>query len=490
MLTGMQKCLKSLSFERLGGFVFAAIALFAIGVCFDMSAVGEFADLISVLIIISSLIFVIFGLLLLCFRKRFTTKNIIIVITVGSLILKIAYILKHPYTVNQHDIEMLGGSGHLEYIYRLANLKGLPDSNEWQFYNPPLQHFFSAVVFKLGDLFGFSQRRCFENIQLLSVFWTISTSIVFYKLLRELKFKGFPLVLTYAVVAYHPTMTIFSGSINNDPLTLLLLTCSLLYTVRWQNTNSLNDIAITGVFCGFAMMTKYSAFFVAFAIFFYVFIKSCFMQKNILKGSVAFCIPVAFLGLWYQIRNAFLFGQKIVHYNDMGNTSLLYVPKTFIRRLTNLPDVERTVYCAVFSDTNIPAYFIKSSIFGEYTFNSETISIVLLILNIVLIMLSLVSLIYIFKLKKSAVISLIWPFVFVLIAELLFYLWFNYIQPYGCNMDFRLIPVTLICGVVFLGLIFKELHIKSRDNKFALAAYIALTVVVLAFSVFSTLLFI
>ena len=238
------------------------------------------------------------------------------------------------------------------------------------------------------------------------------------------------------------------------------------------------------------MMTKYSYFFVCFSILIYVFIKCLKTQRDFTKTLVCFIVPCAILGLWYQIRNSILFGQNIVHFNEMSSTSLQYISDAFIKRLFVLPKIERNIFCSVYSDTNLVAYLIKSSIFGEYSFSSNIIGGTLLILNIVLITVSVFAIFYVLRNKKTCNSGGIWLLLIVTTVELLFYCWFNYIQPFGCNMDFRLIPITLICGIVYLGMLLRDLHIKSRNSKYLFSTYIILTVFVLAFVLFSALLFI
>lgn len=480
---------KLLSLENSGGFFIPVIITVVAGLIFDGSTIN-IDNYISSILIVLSLVFIVFSCFLLYLKKRFTTRNIIFLIMLFSFFVRLIYALKTPYTVNQHDLESLGDSGHLEYIYRLANFKGLPSSNEWQFYNPPFHHITAAIIFKFNSLLGFSVSRCFENVQLLSVIWSTVTVTVVYKILRLLKFNGLPLILTFSLVAYHPIFTLFSGNLNNDPLAFMTIASALFFVFKWRATINIKYILFSGMFCGISMMTKYSYFFVCFSILIYVFIKCLKTQRDFTKTLVCFIVPCAILGLWYQIRNSILFGQNIVHFNEMSSTSLQYISDAFIKRLFVLPKIERNIFCSVYSDTNLVAYLIKSSIFGEYSFSSNIIGGTLLILNIVFIAVSGFAIFYVLRNKKTCNSGGIWLLLIVTTVELLFYCWFNYIQPFGCNMDFRLIPITLICGIVYLGMLLRDLHIKSRNSKYLFSTYIILTVFILAFVLFSALLFI
>ena len=261
-----------ISLENIGGFFIPIFITVAAGLIFDGSAIN-FESYVSSILIVISLFLIGLGCFLLYLNKRFTTKNIIFLIMLFSFFIRLIYALKTPYTVNQHDLESLGDSGHLEYIYRLANFKGLPTSNEWQFYNPPLHYITSAIIFKTNSLFGFSVDRCFENVQLLSVFWSTVTVTVAYKILRLLKFNGLPLILTFSLISFHPTITLFGGSLNNDPLAFMTIVCALFFVLRWRNLPNIKYILFSGMFCGLSMMTKYSYFFICFSILIYIFLK-------------------------------------------------------------------------------------------------------------------------------------------------------------------------------------------------------------------------
>jgi len=480
---------KLIDIEYYGGYVIPAIVLMIIGTFINFKSVDS-GETFGYCLIIFSIGFLVFSFIYLYLKNMITTKKIIALIMISAFLVRLAYSLKHPYTANQHDIETLEGSGHLTYIFGLANYNRLPETNEWQLYNPPLHYFFASVVYKIGNALGFSVDRCFENVQLLSTFWATATVTSAYKLLRLLNFKGLPLILSFSIIAFHPTMTILGGSINNDVSSLFLITCALIYTVKWERFGNINHCVVSGVFLGLAMMTKYSAFYVALAIFVYIMIKSITTNRQTMKCTLAYIVPVVILGFWYQVRNAVLFGQNMVYLNEMGTNSLLHIPNSFISRLFVLPKIElNSIYCSVYSDTNIIHYLAKNSVFGEYSYSSDIVSALLLILNYVLIIFSVIACVSILKNKKTFQRAALMPICITFFAEILFYMIFNFLQPYGCNMDFRIIPITIICGAVFIGSALRKIHISSRNSKLHLTTYIILTVLIIAFCLLSIVLF-
>lgn len=481
---------KLFSLFTYGGYIISAVIIILVCLSIDLTHTAS-NEMISV-IPVFSVAFVLLSLFILKIKNRISTKRIIAVIFIGSFLVKLAYALKYPYTYNQHDIETIDSNGHLGYIYRLATLGSLPDSNDWQLYNPPLHYIFAAIVYKISTLFGLSADRAFENVQMLSVFWASAFSIVAYKILRELKLKGLPLILSYSVVAYHPFITILGGSINNDMLALLMNAIALLFLLRWRNSCLYIHALAFAIFSGMAVMTKYSSVFAVLAMLLYMLSRSVLDGKLTIKGMLIIALPILIIGFWYQARNALLFGQNIVYYNQMSQASPLYIPKSFIKRIIILPKIElESVFCSVYSDTNIILYLLKCSVFGEFIFDSEFIASALLVLNVILVLCSVIyAVITVLRKNKYCRRDEIMPILFVWAGELLFYFWYNFIEPFGCSMDFRIIPITLLCGTVSLGMLLKQVHIDSRNNRLCLALYTLLFVVASLFAVFSSLLFV
>ncbi len=482
---------KVFDMNKYGGYLVSAITLIIISSFINLSRVDNIGFISIAAVVISLLI--LFGGLFFVYKKgKFTTNNIVWLIVLSSLFVKIAYSIKYAYTVNQHDIETLNSSGHISYIYRIAQFKGLPDSNSWQFYNPPFHYVLSAIVYKISEFLGCSVDRCFENVQMLTVLWASSFTIVSSKILRILKFKGLPFLLTLAIIAYYPSMTILGGSINNDILSLLLIASALLYLLRLRECENLKNSLLFSCFSGLAIMTKYSAFFAVFAMVIYLFLRSVKSNRLSVKRMALIATPIILIGFWYQVRNAVLFGQEIIYYNEMDEYSLLYISESFLKRLFIIPKLElESVFCAVYNDTNVVLYLLKNSLFGEYTFALETASLLIFFINLVFVALGVVSLVPLLARKRTNCNRFgIMPLIFVFFAEISFYLWFNFIEPFGCNMDFRLIPITLLCGCVFFGCLLTKMHISARKNKLVLAAYVVLFLLILLFVILSSIFFI
>jgi hypothetical protein len=123
-------------------------------------------------------------------------------------------------------------------------------------------------------------------------------------------------------------------------------------------------------------------------------------------------------------------------------------------------------------------------LFNEYSFGNVVIALFAVICNFVLIVVSIVSLLISAKRKyrifgfPTYILGLFW------FVQMLFFVYFNICYPFGCTMDFRYIPLTVVCGAAFVGLFLQ----KINDGKLNILSKVTEITVVL-FCVFSALSF-
>ncbi len=392
-----------------------------------------------------------------CYRKcLLDTKTVVFLVIVCGFTLRLAYALRYGYGVNQHDVESLESSGHLSYIYSIANGHGLPQTNDWQFSHPPLHHFLSAISVKLSYLLGFSNGRAFENIQLLTVFYSTMTMLAGYRLLTLCRVKENNLIICMALLSFHPTFQILAGSINNDVLTLLLSMYAVVYLLKWYQRPSVKYALICGAFCGLGMMTKVSAALIAVVAAVSVVIKfiSCRRLKfgQTALQAVCFIAVLLPLGLWHPIRNYLLFQQPLGYVAPIPVTSALYTGDISLLDRIILPfsKTAQGVYVDVWEEYNVWFYTLRNSLFGEYKFGNEGVAAFLVLLNLILIVVSLIALVFLLF-KRSPKQKCLIPLFVLYFVQLAFFVYFNLRYPFGCTMDFRYIVPLLFCGVVFIG---------------------------------------
>ena len=481
----------SVSFRLLP--VFFALILFAFFLFYDQSA-HKFDEneavaqtLVGLTVILSSVAgFILYK------KDLLKTKTVVILLAVCGFALRLAYALKFGYNVHQHDVESLDSSGHLSYIYSLANGNGLPDTNDWQFSHPPLHHFLSALSVKLSYLLGFTNGRAFENIQYLTVFYSTLTMFAGYRILKLCNLKGSNLLISMALLVFHPTFQILAGSINNDVLTILLSMYGIVYLMKWYREPSVKYAALCGLFIGLGMMTKVSAALMAVVAAVTVLIK--FIVDKELKFSrmvlhaLIFVIILLPLGMWHPVRNYLLFDQPLGYVAPIPTTSSLYIGdvSVFDRIILPFSKDRFGVYVDVWEEYNLWYYTLRNSLFGEYNFGNFGFAGLLVLSNLILILFSLFAVIY-FAVKRFKQSRNLLPIFVLFIIQLGFFIYFNLKYPFGCTMDFRYIVPLLFCGVTMFGVLCKtfdsysSVAVKSIVSgvKFTAIAFCILSVFVM-----------
>ncbi len=393
--------------------------------------------------------------------ERLDTKRIIAVMFILGFALRLMYCLKYSYSQNQHDVESLVSSGHLSYLYNLATGKGLPQSNDWQFSHPPLHHFLSSLVVRASLALGFRNATAFENVQLLTCFYSTLTMFVGYAILKECKVEGRALVIGSLLLSFHPTFFILAGSINNDILTILLSAFALLYLIKWNNKPSWLNALLCGSFVGLGMMTKFSAALVAVVAAVSVIVKfatdKTLKFPEFLAHTCIFLAVMLPLGLWYQVRNGILFQQPLGYVAPISTESKLYIGNMSIteRMLTPFSSNKLGVYVDVWNEHNLWQYLIRNSLFGEYSFGNEGIAYIAVYANLLVTALTVVAVVLLI-IKRKMFVGAMLPVTVMLVCFWAFFIYFNISSPFRCSMDFRYVVPVLFCTSAILGAINTE----------------------------------
>ena len=408
--------------------------------------------------------------------KQYIQKNkIMILIFILAFIVRLGYIIKIPITDKQHDID--GAYGHVSYILTIYETNKLPDTNQGQFYQPPLHHIISAVWLKLFDGLVKDSNTLLESLQVIPLIYSMILLFIINKLLRELKIKSKYNILILTLMAFHPTFIILSGNINNDMLSILLIFYTIYRLIKWYKKNNILNIIILALSTGFAVMAKTSGAIVSLPII-YIFILQFYREiKNekqkgktiikYLKLYFIFGIISLSIGLCYHIRNYILFNQPILYVLDINMQELYVGNYSLIERFGIISKEIFYMYADPWSNYNIPTYLLKTSLFGEWKWNQEIIFQYIYSLalysNIILIIISIISTIkvLILKNKKNVVYK---NLLFLLyIFNIISFISMNIKLPYGCSMDFRYIVPSIFVGAYYTYLY--TIYMKDKNSK-------------------------
>ena len=408
--------------------------------------------------------------------KKWIQKNkFFIIIFLLALIIRMIFIIKYPLSKAQHDVN--GGSGHLDYIETIYRKNRLPKTNQYQYYQPPLHHFISAMWLKVSSKVIKSYTTLKESLQFVPLIYSMLLLIVINKMLKELKIKDKYKNLILVIMAFHPTFTILSGSINNDMLSILLIFCTLYELIIWYKKSDMVNTIILAIVTGLAVMAKTSGAIVSLPIM-YIFLLQFY--RAIKKGDkrktwqyigmyCVFGIISLTLGLWYPIRNYILFKQPILYILDPNNQKLYVGDKSLLSRFIPFSKELLIQYADPYEHYNIPTYLIKSSLFGEWTWTTSYICkyiyVFALFANIAIIVFSIVAIIR--EMTSNRKRDLIYRNIFLILYffNIISFISMNIKLPYGCIMDFRYMVPTIFIGIYFIVLQSRKLQNEAK-NKF------------------------
>ncbi len=381
-------------------------------------------------------------------KGKIQKEHVTAAILLLGIALRVWYITATPWNERQHDVFVFETQGHAGYIYTLMKTGRLPETNTGLFYHPPLHPFIMSVAGNFLSRFINTTEQVFETLQLLPAYYSLMCGWVFLKILDLLRIRQGTKLLFFAFFTLHPSLIIFSGSINNDILCLLLSICTVLYLLRFYESQSMKNAFCMALCLGLAMMTKLSAVTIAPVIAVVFIIRLVRPTEGRIRRSVminelcfgALSIP---LGMWYPIRNLIKFDQPFGYVMPIGTSHPLYCgDRSFFERFISLPlkQLFENPYCMPEEDFNIPMYTVKCSVFGEYTFDFPKWAVsVLLVINCAVIVFCVFAAVYTVIKKKdhAAVLTA------VSAVSVAFFVWFNIRYPNGCSMDFRYISVCL-----------------------------------------------
>jgi len=396
-------------------------------------------------------------------KKALTTETIVFTIIAAGIVMRIGYMLYTPFSVRDYDVSTFDSNGHFAYMYRLFSQGALPSSNDYQFYHPPFQHIIQALVVKIFSFFqpNAELTPLFEAAKLVPCFASCALLWVCRSLFREAGLPKRAGAVALAIVAFHPAFYMLSSRVNNDALMLFFFMTSVLYTIRWYNRPTMNNILLIAVSIGLAMMTKLSggmaALFTA-PVFLTVLVKKWREReaKSVIGQFAVFGAVCAPLGLWYSVRNLVLFGQPLGYVLKFANTSGLYCgDKSLVSRFLSIPlgQIINPLYCYSFGDYNLWLYILKSSLFGEFSFDRNgDVAAVLIISNLVMILASFAAMIYVMARGKEMNKFARYGFFWIWLTQMIAFFAFNLQYPFGCTMDFRYMMPTAIIGAGYIGL--------------------------------------
>lgn len=392
-------------------------------------------------------------------KKQLDTKTALRAVIFVGFVMRISYMLYTPCDVRSHDLWGISADsrGHAGYILWIIKNGTLPQSNEVQFYQQPFFYIVGSAVSRLVNVAASVSYDFYyvDAAKIVSCAASCMILIIANEVCEQFRLSDSEKLAAMLIAAFHPEF--FLGiRLTPDMLSTFFMTLALLFTFKWRERSSWKNTLILAVVYGLGVMTKISVAVPALftAVVFAVKLVRTAKEKKVLpllaKLAVFGAISLP-LGLWYSVRNYIKFGQKLGYVMKIDNASGLYVGDHSVFQRFVIPDFKSMLsspYGNVYEDYNLFVYSVKSSLFGEFSFDVPTIVPMMLYISaLVLAVMSVIELFFAVKRfredKDTAALAA------VCILFLASVIAFNIGYPHGCSMDFRYNSFLIIPFAVF-----------------------------------------
>ena len=450
--------------------------------------------------------------------KKLNMKTLLCMLFVMAVILRVAYMLITPYNYRQHDTVTPYGDGHENYAWIIYETGGLPETNVYQFYHPPLTAFlqscwmhcfkpfleFSNLFLDIDHQFDTSSMHVmFESTQIMTCMFMVLLCYFVIKIFYHLDVNKIAKIFGVCFVIFFPRLVQFAAQENNDPICVFFCFLTIYFTFRYYYQKSWFNVMGIAVSVGLAMMAKLSGAIIALlpAVFFILdFYKSIKENKKTEKGfpmwadllikySVLLVVSFA-LGFWFQIYAKVRFDQPIGYVYPISEESDLYHGDVnFFNRFINIfefNDFYRVVYGNTFINYNLFNFTIRSALFGEFNFmNADVLAIFSSSLNYLFVLLALFNfIIYMIRPDKKNFLLIV-AAITIIVTQYGAQLFFNIRYPFGCTMDFRyIVPIVFGFGIMQTINIDRFIHEKNWKGIVTLTSTILGSLMILSTVIF------
>jgi len=460
-------------------------------------------------------------------------------IMVAGALLRLFYVVfstiyERQYDVGQIDLDAghTVSGGHLAYIQYIYH-NGLPDfdpTTVYQFHHPPLHHWICASWMKCCSLFIQNTDVLEEAIQVVPFACSLLTLWMLYKVAAQLDLGNKAICFVMAIFAFHPSLILLSGSVNNDCMALLFTVLIVYWTIEWSRSLSFKAIILLALSIGLGMLVKQNVAEMAFpvaAVFIYVLFKnrkSMDICKQLLMQFTVFGLISIPIGMSFYVRNLLKFNMSMFWVYELAEDTWQYTGNVPVihRFLWPIPSemLDNLLHFRLGCGYNVWMQIIRTSVLGEWDMVNvgkpvKLLAVFLMLIGAVLAFVALYSFVKIFIVRgigqiiltrKSSLkdaknsqtnncldtkgnqtkqqvseeitegfaldVPVYLLFSIGYLVNMLCYFMFAYKYPQQCSMNFRYIEITLLFPAIALGIMLQE----SRSKWFGKLAVLTLGV--------------
>lgn len=421
-----------------------------------------------------------------------TEKYFFITVMILSTLMRLHYISFISVYDMQHDVGTPGTNyGHLGYISYLLTNGHLPDFDvreAFQFWHPPLHHYISALFLKIIWTVFPSQNGNYESIQLLPLIYISISLWIIWKMLHLWKFHQKVVRVVFSLMAFHPTFIILSGSVNNDALCVMFSMVSIYLALLWYQNPQLKTIVAAALAIGLGMSAKGTTAIAAFPMAFIFFMGLLKYKKKALLQLFIFGMISLPLGMWWYIRNYYLFGVPINYIYRTSTDAIGYLGEIPIWKRVLDFDPRRFGFWnfyiqfeGKFLEVNPVIALLKSAVYAQCWFNYNVyiriIAYPLIFIWIFLTGCSLYAIPSFFRRRKELRMEVV-CIIILFVIQFISYYSFCLEYPFVWTMDIRYAVLLLLAQALFIAE-FIETHPKWKKwiNRLV-AVFILITVLV------------
>lgn len=426
-----------------------------------------------------------------------------LVLAAGAL-LRLFYVLGSTIYDRQYDIGMIDlaaghtvSGGHLAYIQYLYENWRLPDMDPttvYQFHHPPLHHTICALWMKFCSFFITDLQKLEESIQAVPFLCSLLILLVLLRILRLFALRERTVTWIMAVFAFHPTLILFSGSVNNDCMALLFQLLVIDAAMRWYRKPTVKHIIYIGLAIALGMLTKLTVAQMAIPLsilFLYQLYEKRAQWKTWLFQYLIFGLVSIPLGMSFSVRNLIKYRVPFVWVYTLPEDSWQYVgnyslwERFFLPSLAEIKD--SILHMRIGFGYNVWVQLFRTSVLGEWNMDGvgkavKLVSLFLIVAGAVLALLAMVGFVKNFVKKNPRILfadRLFFTMTYLIVMGC--YLQFAWQFPQQCSMHFRYIPVTLLLPAAGLGFWREESGAGARRlQNVVLAVFVLLSVMMTA----------
>ncbi|MDP4120230.1 MAG: phospholipid carrier-dependent glycosyltransferase [Bacillota bacterium] len=456
---------------------------------------------------ISMVIFLFGALIYIYYLKKLDklqTIHILIFIALTGAMVRIFFSFGIPWTANQHDIS--GVYSHTDVIKYIAMHLKLNDStNQWQFSHPQVHYIIYAVFYRF--FYEILKSRpdhinyIFELLEIVAVFFSVISIIIAKRILSFFNLSNKALILGVAFFTFFPSNILMSRYLNNDSTLVFFTILTLYQALKWYQNRSLKSLIFTALFASLTVSTKSSGI-IVLAVIGFLFL-GAFIKLKTSKERIHYGSQLGIFALVYLPIPAYLFGRMMILFKEpfgyVNNPGGMPAATGLLDRFYFPLDTFSNPFAIYPFDNNIatkliyPEYVLKTSLFGEFAYNSQMqfIGRTLLFLAYILLAICLVYGIKHFTKKFSE-----WPKLYFIVAGVLIpiiaHICMCIKMPFACSYNYRyLAPFFVICAIILAKAMDHYIN-KNSTIKYvsviSLIAFLVVSVIVMFWIPYSNLL--